>query len=720
MAPRPPDFDAENEGDFQALFDRLSPAETMPAAVMARVLADVATEVSAVRAAEPYKLVQGKNGAVADTLAALGATVAQPAPETAAAAPAVPARNRDTWIGNLFSGSRLAMAGALLGILLIAVIGLRTIFFPPTVATLRVANGSVTILRTAGKQFERISAGQRVAVYEGDRILAGQGSANLELFPQQIAVLSPGSDVELRTLTNEDGETHALLQVLQGQTLQQVNTPLGPEDSFEVQTADLIASVHGTKFFVAVPADGKSLLAVVEGTVAVETGGESLSLDAGEIVSVVEGQPPEVETFEGAPDLGGEGGELVLLAAQPGADLTVYTDADADSTPLGVIEPGRSYAVISQAGDWYQICCVAGSVGWVQAAPATPGSADPNPMAAAQEDGESASPDGTDPPGDGSSADAAPGESDPTNAQAVPAQSSVGNALSATVANVATPMLVSATRVSPPLAIRAPRLPVGQAANTPPGETPEAAAPPFGAPTPIVAATETPPATVPPTALPTATMPPTALPTATAVPTQALPTDTPRPPAEEEDKPRKPTRTPTNTPVPTDTQLAPTNTPAPTDTRVPPTNTPAPTDTRVPPTNTPAPTDTRVPPTNTPAPTDTSCAANEYACAHGYTVPPTDTPVPPTDTPVPPTDTPVPPTDTPVPPTDTPVPPTDTPVPPTDTPVPPTDTPVPPTDTPVPPTDTPVPPTDTPAPPPVTPTPRCRVWIGDECIIYFG
>ena len=46
---------------------------------MARVLAEVATELQAVRAAEPFKLVASKNGAVADTLAALGATVPPPA-----------------------------------------------------------------------------------------------------------------------------------------------------------------------------------------------------------------------------------------------------------------------------------------------------------------------------------------------------------------------------------------------------------------------------------------------------------------------------------------------------------------------------------------------------------------------------------------------------------------------------------------------------------------
>lgn len=158
-----------------------------------------------------------------------------------------------------------------------------------------------------------------------------------------------------------------------------------------------------------------------------------------------------------------------------------------------------------------------------------------------------------------------------------------------------------------------------------PTDTPGTAAPsatPTETPQVLVFSTSTPTATVVPTSTPSSTptgtmvvaspgtpgfIVGTPLPTATALPATATPTVTPG---------TTTTRTPgtatpgpgTSTPGPTATS-APTDTPVPTGTDVPPTDTPEPSQTAVPPTNTPQPSNTPRP-KHTPQPTETAQATD--------------------------------------------------------------------------------------------------------------
>lgn len=613
-------LDDRDEAEIQKLFDAFSETDKPSTELDDRLARLVLNEVRTVFA---------------------GATV------DIASAPLIPTLPQPTlverlrrWLSNLQPGQSLALAGAGALAVILLFFGLSRITPRPMLATATVTGGEVTVLQQRTNTYRTYFDGDLFNLGEGDQVITAGGTATVQLFPRQTAIIDPDSHVIVAQLAAEVATTQVELLVTRGRVNNLIDEELTGDDRYLVTSSVVEAAVTGTEFSFETVSPAEVVVQTKRGAVQVTQAEQSVVVAEGEQVATLAGAPLIVEPSRDHPD------RPTLLVIAPGAPgIPVFAEPNEQARQIGFAADNTLLRVLGEdeSGAWYQICCVEQQAGWlkVDAVPASVAepertASDASAEARSQSDVVAASIAATETP----TPTAAPTET----ATEIPTEIPTGTPTVAPTAS-ATP---TATPTASPTATAT--------ASPTPTVSPVASPTATITRTPLPTATITPVASTTPTASPTATRTPTAQPTdeekrATATVTSAppaIPTHTATPVV-------APTTRPTVAPPPTSTATSPpqivTLTPTPdlsgqaTATELPtlvlkptlitlPTATPttAPVDTprptSPPPTDTPVP--TAPPPTDTPLPT---------------LPPPTDTPTPipvPTDTPPPPTDAPVP------------------------------------------------------------------------------
>lgn len=153
------------------------------------------------------------------------------------------------------------------------------------VATLEILSGSVEV--GAEGAFSPGTEGQEL--HEGDTVRTGpDGRAAIGYFDGSVTRLDRNTSFTIVTLQilGESGSTTIEGEQDSGNTYNRVAELTDSESRFDVQTPTAIASVQGTVYAVIFNADGSITFAVVEGTVIVTAGGESIEVPAGFMVTV--------------------------------------------------------------------------------------------------------------------------------------------------------------------------------------------------------------------------------------------------------------------------------------------------------------------------------------------------------------------------------------------------------------------------------------------------
>ena len=629
--------DADIQGIFNAYFDTEQPSPGFDERLMRLVLQEVQ--------------------AVYGTAPAAPVVAPRPAPRFGAI------ERLRRWLKALSPGQSLALAGAAAVALFLLVLVLSQLAPRPLTAPAVARGGEVTVLHRQDNTYRTYQDGELFRVGKGDQILTTGGAATVYLFPSQTAEIARDAHVIIDELNAVMDATQVELLVLRGRVDNVIDETLTEGDRYVVTSSVITAAAVGTEFSFEAISPTEVIVITRRGAVEVRREEQTVIVEAGQQVVALNNAPLTVLPGEERPDL-----PALLVISPDAAGIPVYAEPNVQSRLIGYATGNMLLRVLTTDSmrEWYQVCCVAGQVGWlrIDAVPAPP----------PQE------PESNAPPGNRS-------ERERSGNGVVSAPFIWDEPYVAIAFPQPTPTILEAPSPSPTAATSptAGATPLATSTTAPTQDGTTSVAPVAPTATSTSTSTFTPTPTNTPTDTPTNTLTNTATNTATSVPSTVRPTDRPTDPSPggQQEPTLEPTPTDTPTPTPTDT---PTFTPSPTDTPTP-TNTP---------TFTPSPTDTPTPtntPTFTPSPT--------------FTTTPTFTPSPTIPGIIQPTDPTQPPEPTP---TNTPVPtptPTFTPTPtPTFTP---TNTPVPtPTSTPTP---TSAPPTPTPSPTqnPLTPAPKTPI-----------
>lgn len=202
----------------------------------------------------------------------------------------------------------LALVGLVaLGVFLVFFIVTRVVPRPLR-ATVYISGGEVIVLNRQMGTFRTYYDGDLLKVQAGDQFIAVDGSAQIELFPSQVAFVQPGAHVKLTELDDGLGSTNAELFVHRGALRSVVNQPLEAGDRFAVASPVLSTTSTGADFILAVTSPTTADVITYEGTVQVQRGDETLTVTAGEMVHAVAGNP-----------LAAGPADLIPPAATPGA-----------------------------------------------------------------------------------------------------------------------------------------------------------------------------------------------------------------------------------------------------------------------------------------------------------------------------------------------------------------------------------------------------------------
>jgi hypothetical protein len=175
-------------------------------------------------------------------------------------------------------------------------------------AQVTVEGGTATILR-AGAVLGDIGPGGAAELYPGDGLVTLSGNAVIDYFDGQRTYLDADSRVELLVLTRDGETTNTSLMLHFGEARNEVNT-LGPNSRFEIKTPVAAARASaGSAFTVSVPPSKEQVqLQVTAGAVDVEMEGNALTLNAGQQMEAIPGQPLAAQDVEPA------GGQQVAMA----------------------------------------------------------------------------------------------------------------------------------------------------------------------------------------------------------------------------------------------------------------------------------------------------------------------------------------------------------------------------------------------------------------------
>ena len=226
----------------------------------------------------------------------------QPRPPEPARSP----KRQTRWIDPRWNPARSwvipAMAGlaALLAVCVFLAAGIGFWFSGPTAAkaaTLMDVNGYVEVQAPNGS-WTVAQEGQQVR--QGDRVrTSGASSATLLFYEGSRASLGPNTNLVLKTVAGQwgSGLKVDLVQV-SGKTDNSVVPLRGKNSQYLVEAPGGTASVHGTKFNVAVVNGGDSLFAVHTGKVEVVNPKSRVFVTAGQVTSVDPGQVAEAPAYQ--------------------------------------------------------------------------------------------------------------------------------------------------------------------------------------------------------------------------------------------------------------------------------------------------------------------------------------------------------------------------------------------------------------------------------------
>lgn len=185
----------------------------------------------------------------------------------------------------------LALVGlAALGVLLVFFIVTRVVPRPLR-ATVYISGGEVIVLNRLMGTYRTYHDGDLLKVQAGDQLIAVDGSAQVELFPSQVAFVQPGAHVKLTALDDALASTHAELFIYRGVLRSVVDQPLEAGDLYAVASPALSAATAGADFTLASVSATEADVVVYEGTVQVERSEETLTLNAGQAVHAIADTP---------------------------------------------------------------------------------------------------------------------------------------------------------------------------------------------------------------------------------------------------------------------------------------------------------------------------------------------------------------------------------------------------------------------------------------------
>ena len=352
----PPHLAASTPGEeeLSRLFAARLPRAALAKAPVERLLEEVQAEVRNVYAASSLPV---------------------PSAASASSRPSLLHRFRG-WASGLRPVQSLALAGSLAMAILLLLVGVSRLMPRPLSAVGQVGAGEVTVLRHQNSSYRVFQDGDLLKVQKGDQIITDSGVVTLTHFPDQVAVVAPGSHVELKELDETGGGTQVALYVHDGSLHSAIDTPLGPNDRFEVYAPNAVVSAHGTEFTVETIDNEEALVTTVEGEVEVQADGQVVAVAAGETLEIAEGEPLHVGPAHAAAL---RRRILMLVALAAGQPLRVYRAPQVESEVVGEVSAGQAFALEPQDGEegppygeegaavgtWYRLCCVAGEEGWV-------------------------------------------------------------------------------------------------------------------------------------------------------------------------------------------------------------------------------------------------------------------------------------------------------------------------------------------------------------------
>lgn len=276
------------------------------------------------------------------------------------------------WVRTLRPVHSLALAGATALAILLLLAGVSRLMPRPLSAVAEVSLGDVMILRASNGSFRVFHEGEILRLQQGDQVITDSGKVTVTHFPGQVAVVAPGTHMELVQLDEAAGGTQVEMYVHDGTVRSAVDAPLDDNDRFVVSAPNVAVSAHGTEFTVETVSDEETVVTTVEGEVEVAADGQVVEVAAGEALAIAEGEPlvvgpAEPEDVRRRP--------FLLVALAVGRLLKLHAQPEAASRVIGEVTNDRTFTVEEQdaTGEWYRVCCVAGEEGWLRVPRLEPG-----------------------------------------------------------------------------------------------------------------------------------------------------------------------------------------------------------------------------------------------------------------------------------------------------------------------------------------------------------
>ncbi|MEW6203078.1 MAG: FecR domain-containing protein [bacterium] len=199
-------------------------------------------------------------------------------------------------------------------------------------ATISKIKGDVQVKIMADMQWKAATDGMKVG--EGAEIKAGENSeAFLTWSKGNIVKILPLTAMKIESLQEDEKKTSSNLTLASGNLFARVAKLKSSDSSFKIKTPTALAGVRGTAFDVT-----PSNIAVVEGTIVVEAGGQEIEVTEGMMVAIEIGMPPSLpeaippEKMEGLEAVNTEceevAAEIVEAAAPPAREEEKPADVE--------------------------------------------------------------------------------------------------------------------------------------------------------------------------------------------------------------------------------------------------------------------------------------------------------------------------------------------------------------------------------------------------------
>jgi hypothetical protein len=166
-------------------------------------------------------------------------------------------------------------------VVVIAMVMSQSLMVVQRLARATAVSGQVVVHRPGGSGFEPLPENALVAA--GAVVQTGpQGAATLNWVDGTRLVVGPDTSMTvLRCQVNRDSSETSLFRLSAGKLLVRVRKILAGQSKFEISTPTATAGVRGTIFTVQVDAAGQTQVAVLEGKVNLEAGGQGLEVTPG-------------------------------------------------------------------------------------------------------------------------------------------------------------------------------------------------------------------------------------------------------------------------------------------------------------------------------------------------------------------------------------------------------------------------------------------------------